>query len=434
VWLEAYFDRYGWVPIVGTPPKAQPNLDTNPKKHNDSIQTSDRFNLQIYVPVRDTTLQATYTVVRYWAYRVVPTVVLLVLLLIFYPGAVKAARRWRRRRWARGLGLPQRLAVAYAELRDTAHDLNLGDVTMTPLEFVAASVEDAEHRELAWLVSRSLWGDLSRDLRLEDVEAAEEMVVSVTRRMRRATPAFNRIVGFAARASLRDPYSDQIPNLWPDWHPWRRVRGVVAAPLRQARRAVRLPGRLRLPRAVAAALAAVGLSSCAASSGVTTGHHQALPSRLVPAKIADLSFKEEPSAEQRFLRPGPAAIVTAGHVWTIHAGPVVQGDVQIAAFRDGYSARLRRVRQGVLQSIGAHNFQLTRLGDQKVYVAQLPGEQILMWFSADGRYYELMDARSQFTQAQDVFVSLLSYQQGGSATVVTTSTVPKPDPRQGGEQ
>src|SRR3546814_6278242 len=38
---------------------------------------------------------------------------------------------------------------------------------------VALVEKDAEHDELAWLVTRTLWGDLARDIRPDDVEAAE---------------------------------------------------------------------------------------------------------------------------------------------------------------------------------------------------------------------------------------------------------------------
>jgi transglutaminase-like putative cysteine protease len=432
VWLEAYFDGAGWVPIVGTPPKAQPNIDTNPKKHNNAIHDSGRLDMNVYVPVKASTVQQLYTIVRYWAYRALPLIVLAVLALVFYPGPLKSIRRYRRRRWARARGMPERLAVAYADLRDAAHDLNLGDVSMTPLEFAAAGVEDAEHRELAWLLTRALWGDLRRDLRLEDVDAAEEMATSVMKRIRRANPMFNRLIAYATRVSLRDPYSAQVPNLWHSWHPVRRVRRALSALTAAVVRPLRRRPRLRLPRALSALLVALGVSSCAMTP--MSGHEAAqMPTRVVPTAIAGLVFHEETDAEKRFHRVGAASLVTGGRIWTIHEGNEVQGDLQVAAFKTGYSSRLRRVRQGVLNGVGARNFKLTRFGDQKVYVAELPSEVILMWFAPNGRYYELLDARAQFARAESLFVALLAYQQGGNAAVVNTAAVPKPDPRQGGD-
>jgi hypothetical protein len=77
---------------------------------------------------------------------------------------------------------------------------------------------------------------------------------------------------------------------------------------------------------------------------------------------------------------------------------------------------------------------LTRVGAQRIYVAALPGEQILVWFPASGAFYELIDARQQFVQSENLFVALLNYQQGGSATLSPANTgVPQLDPRQGGD-
>jgi hypothetical protein len=437
VWLEAYFDHFGWVPIVGTPPKAQASLDTQLKKHDPSVQSSDLLDLKVYVPIKLSTYQLLFSIVRYWLIRALPVLLGLVLVGLFYPGLIKIARRAKRRRWANQRDLPERLAVAYAELRDAANDLNLGDITLTPLEFVAATEDDAEHRELAWLASRALWGDLARDLRVEDVDAAEEMAASVTKRIRQASPAMNRVVAFGSRASLRDPYCVQIPNLWPNWHPVRRVRKALGAVWRRASAPLRGRRLLRLPRLVTAALAMLGVSSCVAHGPVSSQAGQ-LPAHIIPVSasvlaVPDVTFREEPTAEAQYSHPGRAALVLPGKVWSIHQGAQTQADLQMAAFKPQYSARMPKVRRGVLLNIAQHNFQLTRLGDQKVYVANLPSEIVLLWFSPDGRYYELMDARPQFTSAESLFVSLLAYQQGTHSTTTVTAGVPQPDPRQGGD-
>lgn len=249
VWLEVYFNHYGWVPIVGTPPKAQASIDNKPKKHNPAVVPSSRLDLQVYVPVKLSNVQLLFTILDYYGVRAIPVVAGLVLLYLFYPGFLKMYRKRRRRRWAGERGYAERIAVAYAELRDWAWDLNLGDVNFTPLEFVAATAEDTEHRELAWLTTRALWGDLTRDLRREDAEVAEDLSRSVLRRVRRAAQPLNLVVAFGSRTSLRAPYAADIPNVWPGWQPRRRVRIILSTIFskipRPRRRAVAGPSRLR---------------------------------------------------------------------------------------------------------------------------------------------------------------------------------------------
>lgn len=188
----------------------------------------------------------------------------------------------------------------------------------------------------------------------------------------------------------------------------------------------------RVLSGAAAFLAAMALAGCVAQAS-GTGAIQ-MPKKLVPSGTVDgLNFHEETVAERAFTEVGSAALVVGGKVWSIHQGGNVQGDLQVAAFKPQYSALMPKVRDGVLTSIGAHNFQLTRLGVYKVWVANLPGEILLLWFPADGRYYELMDAQASFQDAENLFVSLLSYQSGGSLSASAGTGVPPIDPRQGGD-
>jgi hypothetical protein len=435
VWLEAYFNHYGWVPIVGTPPKAQASLSTDPKKHNPNVIPSDRLDLRVYVMVRHTNAKQLYDILRFWLVRVFPVALAVVLAVLFYPGLVKLARRRKRRRWARPLGFTARIAVAYSELRDVAYDLNLGDVTLTPLEFVAAGAEDAEHRELAWLVTRALWADLARDLQPQDVEHAEDMASSVLRRMRSATPFFNRLVGFGSRTSLRDPYSTQIPNLWPNWRPVRRIgmilrRVLVGLNPRSLLRGLRRLPRV-LPRAAASVLLVMGIGGCVQQVNAS-GPAGRLPGKFLPASVSGITFREEPTAESAYGHVS-GVITQPGKVYSIYKGGVIQGDLQAAVFLNPFSARLHKVKTQVLRDVGARNFQLTRVGTQKLYVAHLSNELVMVWFAPDGSYYELMDASQAFAQAEALFVSLLSYQQGGTTNINNTTGVAPPDPRSGSD-
>jgi hypothetical protein len=240
-WLEADFGTYGWVPIVGTPQKATPQL-TQQKQKQSTATTSNQLALFLYLPVRKSSVHLVYEAVRYWAVRALGIGIPMMLLLVGYPIPLKSWRRMRRSRWARRIGPQARIAVAYADLRERCYDLNLGDPRATPLQFVASIAPDREHDELAWLVTRAVWGDLARDLRDDDVRAAEDMAQSVARRIQMEQPGLNRIVASVTRASLRDPWSDELPNTWRP----RRSRRAAAGSRRG------LLGRLRVRRAVTA--------------------------------------------------------------------------------------------------------------------------------------------------------------------------------------
>jgi hypothetical protein len=212
-WLEAYFQGYDWVPIVGQPQKAQPSLSKDQKKKSTARQTA-QLALSIYIPIKQVTAQFIYEVARYYVLRVLAVVVPIVLLLVGYPFLMKGWRRRRRSRWADKAGLAGRVMVAYAELRDACYDLNIGAPRDTPLEFLTAIEPDAEHDELAWAFTRIVWGDLARDLHDEDVLEVEAMSRSVLRRIRAEQPFTNRLVAAITRTSLRDPWTSELPNVW----------------------------------------------------------------------------------------------------------------------------------------------------------------------------------------------------------------------------
>ncbi|HVV75735.1 MAG TPA: transglutaminase-like domain-containing protein [Mycobacteriales bacterium] len=212
-WLEANFPGYGWVPIIGTPRKAEPSISQQPKKKA-KITPTDQLALSLYIPVRQLSVRLVYEEVRYYAWRALAIIGGLLFVVVCYPVPLKLLRRARRRRWAGKYGGSGRAIAAYAEFRDRCYDLNIGDPRLTPLEFVTAVEADAEHEELAWLFTRVVWGDLRRDLQDDDLAAVEEMARSVGRRVAQQQPGTNRFVAAITRASLRDPWTSEIPNAW----------------------------------------------------------------------------------------------------------------------------------------------------------------------------------------------------------------------------
>lgn len=237
-WLEVHLGEQGWVPIVGTPPRARSSLNADPKNQQPTIRPSDELTLQVYLPIQNPNPLQFFQVVRYWLLVAAPFVLGAALLAAVFPYPLKLWRRRSRRRWALAHGLQGRIAVAYAEFRDGAVDLGVGTPTATPLDFLEQVVEDDEHQELAWLVTRALWGDLARDLRDVDAEAAEALSRSLSRRLVTAQSGSTRLAAAVSRASLREPFDPGLPNPWPQNAAGplvvvRRLAGRLVAPLRR---------------------------------------------------------------------------------------------------------------------------------------------------------------------------------------------------------
>jgi hypothetical protein len=429
-WLEAYFEGYGWVPVVGIPPRARASLSEAERRTDPSVRPSEELALVVFVPVKLRTIQLLYVVVRYWLLLALPFVAAFALLAVFLPWPVKAGRRFRRRRWA-GDSPRERVVVAYANFRDAAVDLNVGDPTATPLKFLDSVEDDPEHAELAWLVTRALWGDLRRDLRVEDVESAEDMAASVTRRLRRAQPTMARIFAMASRASLREPFSREVPNLWPQWAKKGLVRRFIRQGVRRILSPLRMVRRL-LPIGTSMILIATILVACTRQQEPAGAAARSFPETLAPADFLGFTFKREKSAEAAFGKVDPQeSLVTGGRVFTIRKAGEVLASLQAAEFKPGLGATRREVREGVLESIGTGRFELTRVGGERMFVKRLPEQSYFLWFSPDGRYYQLMVARRGFEEAARVFSSLINFQQGEEAVDTTGVPVEVPDLRRG---
>ena len=436
-WIEVYFTGQGWVPIVGIPPKATPSLSQKPKNPQ-FIQASDRLALVIYTPIREDEITLLYQYVQYYVALVLPFVFVAVILLVGYPGVLKLLRSRSRRRWARGIGAKARIGVAYAEFRDLAQDLTIGDVALTPIEFIEAFDSDPEHEELAWLTARTMWGDLRRDLREDDAEAAERLSASLCRRMMRAQPPLIQLGALIARTSLRDPFSPEMPRYWRD-RP--QVLGLF--------RGVHLRGRgkrRRMARRLAAGLAtgvmATVLSACggqAAGGGV----RPAELSYLVPGSLGDVSFRREPKGEAILNKHDRASLVAGGLVYTVHHGDFTDGSIQIERLVAGVStADLvdnkdvfcfsspkqcpgHEVLLGMEKNFGSGHFTRLYVVGKRVYFIQLSDQQVYMWFPENSNTIVLMVLRRQFTTASSDALMRALIQ---SENKLETSPIPLPTP------
>lgn len=210
--VEVYFPGFKWVPVIGTPRQAKPSVSSDPstQQSNPNILPSDEVNIQVFLP----TITAPKSVFGAQLLRVLLIVVPLILLILTvystYPALRKARIRSKRRAAALAMGPRARIALAYAEFRDVATDYGFSHPSDTPLMYVERFVTDDEHTELAWLVTRVLWGDLQDDASLELAVAAEELSRSLRRRVGGAQPATVRFVAAVSRLSLRNPFAPDL--------------------------------------------------------------------------------------------------------------------------------------------------------------------------------------------------------------------------------
>ncbi len=211
-YVEVYFPDFKWVPVVGVPKKAKPSVSSDPgtQQSNPNILPSENVNIQVYLPL----IRPPKSVFGEQLLRallvIVPIALLLLSIYSTYPALRKMRIRSRRRAAAQRIGPRARIALAYAEFRDTATDYGFSYPTDTPLMYVNRFIDDDEHTELAWLVTRVLWGDLQDNASLELALAAEELSRSLKRRIGSAQPATVRFVAAVSRLSLRNPFAPDL--------------------------------------------------------------------------------------------------------------------------------------------------------------------------------------------------------------------------------
>ena len=213
-WLEAYFEGFGWVPLISPPKQAKATLETDPNARFDpTIEPSKDIAVEVFIPVEVESIRLLYERIRDRILQALPWVLGVLAVYLSIPALRRALRRRKRRRWAEGIGPRAQITVEYVEFRDLATDLGVGDPYATPLNYLDVVVEDDEHAELAWLVGRALYGDLSETVSADDVRAAREMSASLRTRMFRAQPWQTRVLAVLSRASLKEPYTLEVPSV-----------------------------------------------------------------------------------------------------------------------------------------------------------------------------------------------------------------------------
>jgi hypothetical protein len=211
--LEVYFPGHKWLPLIGTPRQARASFGNDPTQSDESIIASDDFAVQVYVPFETDPRSFLFEQVRAILFVVLPIIVLVLLVYFSWPAIRKGFLRARRRSWAREQEPWARIALAYAEWRDLCIDFGYRHQSDTPLMFLDRVIPDEEHGQLAWLVTRTLWGDLRNDATEADAFAAEELSRSLRKRLSQAHPWTLRAISTISRLSLRYPYAPALDRL-----------------------------------------------------------------------------------------------------------------------------------------------------------------------------------------------------------------------------
>lgn len=416
MWLEVWFDNTGWTPILGKPPKAQSSLDDQQKNNDKDILSNGQITAQLYIPIKQEGLSLLYSVVQFWLARLAAIGALVLFFWILLPGMIKGYRRTQRRRWADRQGTREQLAVAYAEIRDRAIDFNIGHPSLTPLEFLDVLEPDEEHRQLAWLVTRGLWGDLRRDLRSEDVEAARTMSRSLYRRLVNGQPFLTRVVAFGSRVSLRDPWDDGLPN--PYWS--RSPIAVVLGWLRAAGRALRPKAIPLLSRSsVLLLVLAFFTTGCVQQLNLSNGAAGVAALPTVPPKVGAFTFQRTSVADAEFKHYKNIALIQRFGFYVVRQDNVAVGTLQTASFKSGLRSENRKVREGVLTSLGGSP-KVSKVAGQLFYTVQINDLRFVVWFPPDGLTYQLLAATKDLANPTDLFVRLIAVEQGRSAQSVNT--------------
>ena len=163
VFPQVYFEGNGWLPVIGIPAKTKvtDTSDPNLQQFKPGVLPSDDISVTLFRPVERPGRTLLYERLRIAA---LVAVAVLLFLLVVYLAAVPIRKSWlrsRRRADAFDAGTRARVAQAYAEFRDLLTDFGYHHETDTPLMLLRRFPADEEHKQLAWLVTRSLWGDLA---------------------------------------------------------------------------------------------------------------------------------------------------------------------------------------------------------------------------------------------------------------------------------
>ncbi|MHB8510307.1 MAG: DUF3488 and transglutaminase-like domain-containing protein [Candidatus Dormibacteria bacterium] len=207
---EVYFPGHGWLPVIGTPAKAKASETSDPRfqQFTPGVLPSKDISVPVFLPAVVPGESDFLDQLRAGVLVVGAVVLALALLYVTFPALLKAIIKARRRAVARSAGGRARIVQAYAEWRDALIDLGYRYPSDTPIMLLDRFPNDEEHSELAWLVTRALWGDLQAEVGDDLAADAEELSRALRRRLLGAQPITVRAVAAVSKLSLRHPYHE----------------------------------------------------------------------------------------------------------------------------------------------------------------------------------------------------------------------------------
>jgi hypothetical protein len=215
---EVFFPGHGWLPVIGTPAKAKASENSDPRfqQFKPGVLPSNDIAVPLFLPAILPPDSLFLDQVRAGVLTAILVLLAMAIIYFSFPLVHKAIVKARRRAAARAAGPRARIVQAYAEWRDALTDLGYQYVTETPIMLLRHFPEDDEHAEMAWLVTRALWGDLQGGVDDQLADDAEELSRALRRRVTQAQPITVRVVAALSRLSLRHPYSrDELDNARP---------------------------------------------------------------------------------------------------------------------------------------------------------------------------------------------------------------------------
>jgi hypothetical protein len=213
-WVEVFFPDHGWLPVIGSPRKAKATVgDPADQQYDPNVLPSEDIAVQLFLPVITPGRSLFGERLRTGVLAGAGILLLALICYLVFPVLHKAVVRSRRRAAALQAGPRARIELAYTEWRDALTDFGYRYPTDPPLGFLRRLPPDEEHTELAWLVTRTLWGDLRSAVTDEHAASAEELSRALRRRLAQAHPATLRVVARFSRLSRRHPFHPGIDRL-----------------------------------------------------------------------------------------------------------------------------------------------------------------------------------------------------------------------------
>lgn len=208
--VEVYFSGFEWLPVIGTPVHAKATESRSSLQQPSSAQAANTFGANLYMPFATAPPSRLPEQIAAGAGLALGAFLMALLIWFLWPGFRKARARGRRRRAAAAAGPAARVALAYAEWRDLATDYGHSYPSETPLAYLELVVPDEEHSELAWLVTRVVWGDLRGEVTEDTAAVAEELSRALRRRLSGAQPISTRLLAALSRRSERQPWAPDL--------------------------------------------------------------------------------------------------------------------------------------------------------------------------------------------------------------------------------